>query len=147
MHRKKFAFFPPITKCKMAQRRQAARCMRLHRAREHPRILSAGCWPCNLFGIMSAKYPRWPSPVTWLPGNRNGVPVSFTSAPKVHICVPTVAGNVNWGRRGKKDEFGKKKEKKKRKREIATIYQVKETEQSGWWVRSGVGGWTWVALR
>lgn len=37
-------------------------------------------------------------------------------------------------------EEGRVWRKKKRKREIATIYQVKETEQSGWWVRRGGGG-------
>ena len=40
--------------------------------------LSQDNWPCNLFDIVSLEYPRCPSPVTWLPGNRNTVPLPFT---------------------------------------------------------------------
>lgn len=48
------------------------------RAHKRPRVLSPYCWPCNLFDIVSVEYPCCPSPLTWLPGNRNGVPLSFT---------------------------------------------------------------------
>lgn len=44
---------------------------------ERPRMLSPDYWPCNLFDIVSLGYPCCPSPMTWLPGNRNGVPHSL----------------------------------------------------------------------
>lgn len=46
--------------------------------KEHLYMWSWDCWPCNPFDTVPLEYLCRSSPVTWLPGNRNGVPPSFS---------------------------------------------------------------------
>ncbi len=77
---------------------------------ERPRELSPDNWPCNLFDIVSLEYPCCPSPVTWLPGNRNGVPLSFTFKAKC-TSVFQLLQPMSSGANGERRDEKKKREK------------------------------------
>lgn len=66
-------------------------------------FLSPDNWPCNLFDIVSEEYPCCMSAVTWLPGNRYGLLLSFILEAKCTLGVATVAASlVIWGKQGHK---------------------------------------------
>lgn len=83
-------------------------CVCVHK---RPRLLCPDNWPCNLFDMVSQEYPCCPSPVTWLPGNRNGVPLSFTFKAKCtsvfQLLQPMSTGAT--GGRGDEIEVEKKR--------------------------------------
>lgn len=80
-------------------------CVRVH---ECPRGLSPDNWPCNLSDNVSLEYPCRSSPVTWLPGNRNGVPLSFTFKAK-WTSVFQLLQPMSAGAKGeRRNEIGKK---------------------------------------
>lgn len=54
---------------------------------------------------VSLEYPCWPSPVTWLLGNRNGVPLSFKAkCTSVFQLLQPMSPRANGGRRGKTEK-------------------------------------------
>lgn len=106
-------------------------CVCIH---EHLHLWSPNCWPCNCFDIVSLEYPCWQSPVTWLPGNRNGVPPSFTFKAKC-TSIPTVAAHVIQGRGG--GRCNRNKEKRHQ------VESKSKTREEKWRFVENIGCWTY----